>query len=75
MLFYKDSTSKSPFPVATSIVIAVANPTIAKRPSHTSKPLLPLAPCSHLMGTDGARFSSFLFLDAAQKTADKAIIN
>lgn len=44
--------SRSPLPVAISTLIAAAKPTIANRPSHTSKPLPPLALCSHLMETN-----------------------
>lgn len=51
--FQYDNTSKSPLPVTISTVIADANPTIAKRPSHTSKLLLPFfVLCSALMETD-----------------------
>lgn len=50
----KPYTSRSPLPVATSTVIAEAKPTIAIRPSHTSKPLPSLVLCSHLMVSDVA---------------------
>lgn len=47
-------TSRSPFPVDISTLIATANPIIAVRPSHTSKPLPSLLLCSHLTENDAA---------------------
>lgn len=41
--------SRRPLPVDTSTVIATANPIIANRPSHISKPPPSLVPCSDLI--------------------------
>ncbi len=46
--------SRRPLPVAISMLIATAKPTIASRPSHTSKLLPSSALCSHLIETNFA---------------------
>lgn len=48
----KSYTSRRPFPVETSMEIAVAKPIMARRPSHTLAPWLSFALCSHLMDMD-----------------------
>lgn len=67
-----DNTSRSPLPVTISIVIADANPTIAKRPSHTSKLLLSFfVLCSALMETDIALDLDLLWLEVLWTTEYK----
>lgn len=46
--------SRSPLPVAISTLIAAAKPTMADRPSHTSKLLPSLVLCSHRTESDAA---------------------
>lgn len=46
--------SRSPLPVAISTLIAAAKPTMADRPSHTSKLPSSLLLCSHRMESDAA---------------------
>lgn len=62
-------TSRNPFPVDTSTVIAVANPTIARRPNHTSSAPSAFVPCSHLMEKKAGLHPTLLLLDEVQKTA------
>lgn len=50
----KCPTSRSPLPVAISTLIAAAKPTMADRPSHTSKLLPSLVLCSHRTESDAA---------------------
>lgn len=53
--------SRSPFPVEISTVIATANPTIAVRPSHTSKPFPSLLLCSHFTENDDVALGTMAF--------------
>lgn len=65
--------SRSPFPVATSTEIAEAKPIIAARPSHTSIPLPPFVPCSHLMLRGVALQAGFLLGDILEIEREEAV--
>lgn len=65
--------SRSPFPVAISTLIATANPTMASRPSHTSKLLLSWVLCSHLIGNGVALRAVFLWQEVLRNTRGEPV--